>query len=59
MMDTNGSGKIDFTEFVASCYMDSREFTVNRLKQAFEYFDTNKNGRISLDEVKFFMKDLT
>jgi Ca2+-binding EF-hand superfamily protein len=57
IIDTNGSGKIDYTEFLAAGFLDAKSFTIDRLKQAFAHFDTNDNGRISFEEVMEFMED--
>lgn len=38
-IDTNGSGKIDFTEFLTACTSRKRLFHKKALVQAFEFFD--------------------
>lgn len=58
IIDTNGSGKIDYTEFLAAGFLDAKSFTTSRLKQAFVHFDINKDGKISVGEVIEFMKVL-
>lgn len=58
IIDTNGSGKIDYTEFLAAGFLDAKALTLERLKQAFKHFDINKDGRISVQEVMEFMKVL-
>lgn len=52
LMDTNNSGSIDYTEFIAGCMQSYVYLKENNLKQAFEYFDKDGNGTITLDELK-------
>lgn len=49
IIDTNGSGKIDYTEFLAAGFIDAKSFTTERLRQAFAHFDINGNGKITVD----------
>jgi calcium-dependent protein kinase len=51
-MDTNSSGSIDYTEFIAGCMQSYVYLKENNLKNAFEYFDKDGSGTITLDELK-------
>ena len=49
--DTDGSGKVDYTEFLAAT-MDPELFLKEEyLRTAFDMFDTDNNGKIDGDEV--------
>lgn len=52
LMDTNNNGSIDYTEFIAGCMQSYVYLKENNLKQAFEYFDKDGNGTITLEELK-------
>jgi calmodulin len=57
--DVDGSGEIDMNEFLLM--MEKRQSKMDfdeELRQAFDFFDTNKNGHISADELKMIMKAL-
>jgi len=41
-IDINGSGKIDFTEFIVATSNRDKLFQRKGLEQAFDYFDTVK-----------------
>lgn len=51
-IDLDGNGTIDYTEFVMATMDEYRLITDERLKQAFELFDTDKSGALSPDEIK-------
>jgi calcium-dependent protein kinase len=51
-MDTNNNGSIDYTEFIAGCMQSYVYLKENNLKHAFEYFDKDGNGTITLEELK-------
>src|SRR4051794_23352252 len=55
-IDTDKSGLINYTEFIASTIDQKIFFREERLFAAFSMFDTDKNGRISLSEVKKALK---
>ena len=56
-MDTNKNGSLDYTEFIAGC-MNSYIYTKgNNLKQAFEYFDKDRWGKITYDELMECLTD--
>ncbi|KAH7962908.1 hypothetical protein HPB52_018617 [Rhipicephalus sanguineus] len=58
-MDTNGNGTVDFTEYVA--YMGEETLnppTEEELRQVFEFFDKDRNGFITADELRLLMTAL-
>jgi calcium-dependent protein kinase len=52
VMDTNNNGSVDYTEFIAGCMQSYVYLKENNLKHAFEYFDKDGNGTITLEELK-------
>jgi Ca2+-binding EF-hand superfamily protein len=48
LIDTNGSGQIDFTEFITATYAPSL-LTAEHFAQAFNYFDIDHSGSITYD----------
>lgn len=57
VIDINGSGNIEYTEFLVANYESTIQITKERLKHVFQYFDTDKNGRITYSEVAEFLED--
>lgn len=58
-VDVDGNGEIDFAEFVQMMNKQIRNRDVNKeLFEAFQVFDSNKNGRISPTELRVTMKNL-
>ncbi|KAL4463768.1 hypothetical protein ABPG72_022822 [Tetrahymena utriculariae] len=51
-IDTDGSGKIDYTEFLAATMEKSLYMKEDKLHQAFKMLDIDGNGKISKDELK-------
>lgn len=49
--DTDGSGDINYTEFIAACIGSSIYLNEAYLKQAFDMFDKDKSGKIDSEEV--------
>ena len=49
--DTDGSGEIDYTEFLAACMDPSLFLKEEYLRTAFNMFDKDHNGLIDGDEV--------
>jgi calcium-dependent protein kinase len=54
-LDSDGSGEIDYTEFIAAV-MDKSQYTKREnLWMAFRAFDENQDGKISKDELRRFL----
>eukprot|EP00358_Blepharisma_japonicum_P004666 CAMPEP_0202947822 /NCGR_PEP_ID=MMETSP1395-20130829/12324_1 /ASSEMBLY_ACC=CAM_ASM_000871 /TAXON_ID=5961 /ORGANISM="Blepharisma japonicum, Strain Stock R1072" /LENGTH=412 /DNA_ID=CAMNT_0049649377 /DNA_START=164 /DNA_END=1402 /DNA_ORIENTATION=- len=51
-VDTNQSGEIDYSEFIAATIQKSQLLSRERLEAAFKAFDLDGNGSISADELK-------
>jgi calcium-dependent protein kinase len=51
-IDKNGNGEIDFSEFIQAVYDYSELLSSERIKNAFDFFDTNKDGSITRDELR-------
>jgi len=51
-IDTDGSGKIDYTEFLAATMETGLYLKEEKLYMAFKMFDKDGNGTISADELK-------
>jgi len=51
-MDSDGSGNIDYLEFMAACINGVRYLQEDVCKEAFARFDTNGDKRLSPDELK-------
>ena len=52
VMDSNRNGFIDYTEFIAGCLQSYNYLKENHLKSAFNYYDKDSNGTISIEELK-------
>ena len=52
LVDADHSNEIDFSEFVTAAANRKALLTEDNLKQAFDYFDKDKNGSIDMDEIK-------
>jgi len=55
-IDTNGSGEINYTEFLAATLDASVFMREEYLKAAFKMFDTNGNGMIDPHELRLILK---
>jgi calcium-dependent protein kinase len=55
-IDTDGSGAINYTEFLAATMDQKVYLKEERLYEAFRAFDKDGSGKISIDEVKSVMK---
>ena len=54
--DADGSGSVDFTEFVELMIKrESEKETPEDLKQAFRVFDKDGNGFVSTSEIKYVL----
>ena len=51
-LDTNGDGKIDYSEFITAAVNRSRLLNAQNLEIAFKMFDQDGNGKISRDELR-------
>jgi calcium-dependent protein kinase len=50
--DSDGSGEIDYSEWLAATTDKNMLISDEKLRTAFEYFDKDGSGSISLDEIK-------
>eukprot|EP00344_Euplotes_crassus_P011841 CAMPEP_0197009586 /NCGR_PEP_ID=MMETSP1380-20130617/50755_1 /TAXON_ID=5936 /ORGANISM="Euplotes crassus, Strain CT5" /LENGTH=174 /DNA_ID=CAMNT_0042430947 /DNA_START=125 /DNA_END=646 /DNA_ORIENTATION=- len=50
--DADGSGEIDYSEWVVACIDKTKLLSENKMKQAFSLFDKDGGGSISPAEVK-------
>jgi calcium-dependent protein kinase len=49
--DTDGSGEINYTEFLAATMSANIVMREDYLRTAFQMFDTDKSGKIDKDEI--------
>ena len=50
--DTDGSGTIDFKEFIFALHLTSAASATEKLQWAFRMYDVDGNGKITLSEMK-------
>ena len=55
-LDTDDTGKIDYTEFLAACINQKSFLREERLNEAFQMLDKDKSGKITKDEIKNSLK---
>ena len=55
--DLDGDGKIDYSEFIQSAIDHKHLLNKSNLEIAFEMFDLNHDGQISVDELKGMFSD--
>lgn len=51
-LDLNDDGKIDYSEFITAAVNRAKLLSKRNLDMAFEMFDKNKDGKISIAELK-------
>ena len=58
-LDTDHNGFIEYEEFIRAAVNKKIFYSTNYLRFAFDYFDRDKNGCISFDEIKniFFINE--
>lgn len=56
-IDMNHSGRLEYNEFVTYAMLSRKIVQENKLKAAFQMFDMNADGRISLEETKEVRSD--
>jgi calcium-dependent protein kinase len=52
MVDSDGSGEIDYSEWVVATINKNRLLSDEKLEQAFKLFDKDDSGSISSEEVR-------
>ena len=57
LCDTDGNGYVDYTEFISASMNKQTMLSKELLQQAFEAFDADCNGFISVDEIMGIMGD--
>jgi hypothetical protein len=56
-IDNDNNGFIEIDEFIRATINKEKLLTEKNLKMAFDFFDKNKNGRISAKELKSILKE--
>jgi calcium-dependent protein kinase len=51
-VDADGSGEIEYSEFVVATLNEKNLLSNNKLQTAFKMFDKDGGGTISVDEIK-------
>lgn len=51
-VDADGSGEIEYSEFVVATLNEKNLLSNNKLQTAFKMFDKDGGGTISIDEIK-------
>ena len=51
-VDIDKNGYIEYSEFLAAAVNKEKAFSLTNLRLAFGYFDADKSGKISVDELK-------
>ena len=55
-IDTDKSGKIDYTEFIAATLSKKNDLQKEKLKEAFSMLDKNNDGKISKEDIKGILR---
>ncbi|OMJ83887.1 hypothetical protein SteCoe_15116 [Stentor coeruleus] len=58
-VDTDRSGFIDYSEFLAAAMDRKKLLSIERLEAAFQAFDKDQNGKISAEELKLMLESNT
>ncbi len=54
-VDADGSGDINYSEFISTAVNLEKLFTGERLEKAFKVFDKDGDNSISIQEIKFLL----
>lgn len=54
--DTDGSGEIDYSEFIAATINENIFMREDYMKSAFDMFDKDGSGKIDKDELKMLLQ---
>ena len=54
-VDINGSGFIDYTEFITACAKKDAMLSVGNLESAFKAFDSDNSGKITANELRVML----
>jgi len=57
-VDANGSGEIDYNEFLLGAVSLDKILSEDRLEKAFKIFDLNHDNQISFAEIKTVLQDV-
>lgn len=55
-LDVNHNGSLEYSEFVAFGLKNQQEQSAAKMKEAFNLFDRDKNGKISLNEIHVILR---
>ena len=55
-IDTDSSGTIEYIEFISACIEKNIYLNEERLREAFNLFDSDKSGKISRSEIEKVLK---
>lgn len=56
-LDQDEDGNIDYTEFLASCIERQKQISLDNLEIAFNMFDIDRSGTITINEIKMILND--
>jgi calcium-dependent protein kinase len=58
-VDTDGNGYIDYSEFIAASMNRKKLLSKNNLNLAFQSFDVDGSGTITIDEIRAILGGVT